>query len=213
GWALVRALHRSPDSLDRKTLGTPSFTPLLAGPDTKLARCSPGVHLVAHLLLHPKHPSAAPQTRDPARGGQSHEPSPDRALACLLGGKTGPCRATRPPTRRRPHPAATATPRRSLAPPPVIRLRHLRPTGQVSEPAVVQLMSQRHRSRRARTVLGHNHIGLTSARIVTLRRVRPVQQHHDVRVLLQRTRLPQIRQHGPLVMPLLRATVELAHRD
>lgn len=55
----------------------------------------------------------------------------------------------------------------------------------VGESRQVQLMGDGHRLGRAVAVFGENEIRLSPARVVALERVRPVQQQHDVGVLLQ----------------------------
>lgn len=57
--------------------------------------------------------------------------------------------------------------------------------GEVGEPAVVQLMRDGDRGERPGAMLAQDQVGLTGARIVPLPGVRPVDQDHHVRVLLQ----------------------------
>ena len=83
--------------------------------------------------------------------------------------------------------------------------RHVRELGQV------QLVGDDDRARRAVAVLGQDQVGLAAARVVGVEGIGSVQQHH-VRVLLQRTRPAQVREHRLLVGPLLRAKDELVDR-
>jgi hypothetical protein len=60
----------------------------------------------------------------------------------------------------------------------------------VREPRQMQLVRDRHRTRRPSTVFRDNKIGFAAARIIRFEGVGPMQQNHHVRILLDRTRLP-----------------------
>ena len=61
-------------------------------------------------------------------------------------------------------------------------------------------------------MLGQDQIGLAATRIVTLKRIRAVQQDHHVGVLLDRARLAEVGEHWLLIGALLRPAVQLTHR-
>ena len=59
----------------------------------------------------------------------------------------------------------------------------------------------------ATTVLSQDDIGLASPLVIAVLRVRSVEQHNHIRLLLQRAGLPQIRQLRLFIGTRLRTTV------
>ena len=58
-----------------------------------------------------------------------------------------------------------------------------------------------------------NHVGLAHAIAIGVIHIFAVQQNHHIRILLNRTRLTQIRNHRTLIGALLRTTVQLRQRN
>src|SRR6188508_420352 len=83
----------------------------------------------------------------------------------------------------------------------------------VDEAREVQLRGHGDRVRRAVAVLGHDEVGLAGPRRLLVVVVVAVKQDHDVRILLYAAGFAQVRELRALVLALLRATVQLAHRD
>lgn len=59
-------------------------------------------------------------------------------------------------------------------------VRHIR------KPRQMQLVGNGDRLRRSRTVFGDNQVSLTTARVISLERIRPMQEDHHIRILLDR---------------------------
>ena len=62
-------------------------------------------------------------------------------------------------------------------------------------------------------MLSNNHVRLTHALTIRVIHILTMQQNHHIRILLNRTRLTQIRNHRTLISTLLRTTVQLRQRN